>query len=334
MERRAGEGHAEGYATGYHAPVLWHTVVRDLVTNPAGVYVDGTLGGGGHTAALLDVLDAGARVIGIDRDAEAHAAVASRLSREIESGRLMLVKGTFGNWASVLDEAGIDQADGLLLDIGVSSRQLDAPERGFSYSAPGPLDMRMNPDAGVSAANVVNQWSEAELRQAFYDFGEEPRARRIASEIVRNRPIENTKSLADVVRAAVPNREELKSLSRVFQALRIVVNDELGELEQALREADSRIRTGGRVAVISYHSLEDRRVKRFFRSGNFEGELERDFYGNKLVGWREITRKAVLADAGEVAQNPRARSARLRIAERIDQDANRPGLIDSDCLEQ
>jgi 16S rRNA (cytosine1402-N4)-methyltransferase len=321
VERREGEGHAEGYATGYHAPVLWHTVVRDLVTNRAGVYVDGTLGGGGHTAALLDVLDDRARVIGIDRDAEAHAAASERLAGEIERGRLTLVRGTFGEWASILDELGIDQADGLLLDIGVSSRQLDAPERGFSYSSGGPLDMRMNPDVGISAADVVNQWPEADLRQALYDFGEEPRARRIASLVIQNRPIEDTKSLADVVRSAVPNRDELKSLSRVFQALRILVNDELGELERALIATDTRIRIGGRVAVISYHSLEDRRVKRFFRSGNFEGEVHRDFYGNRLVGWKELYRKALVADADEVARNPRARSARLRIAERIDEDS-------------
>jgi 16S rRNA (cytosine1402-N4)-methyltransferase len=317
VERREDEGDAGRYATGYHAPVLWHTVVRDLITNRSGVYVDGTLGGGGHTAALLDALADDALVIGIDRDREAHEVVRSRLGAELKKGRLRLAAATFAEWPDVLDDLGIEKADGLLLDIGVSSHQLDEASRGFSYAAAGPLDMRMNPAAPVSAADVVNEWAEADLRQVLYDYGEESRGRAIAAAIVRSRPIEDTAQLANVVRSAVPTRDEVKSLSRVFQALRIVVNDELGQLERALKVATDRIAIGGRVAVISYHSLEDRRAKRFFRSGNFEGEVERDLYGNRLVGWRELYRKPVVADPAEVQQNPRARSARLRIGERV-----------------
>jgi 16S rRNA (cytosine1402-N4)-methyltransferase len=315
VERREDEGHAGGYATGYHAPVLWHTVVRDLITDRSGVYVDGTLGGGGHTAALLDHLEPDALVIGIDRDAEAHEAVRRRLGSEIERGRLKLVSATFAEWPHVLDDLGIGRVNGLLLDIGVSSHQLDEASRGFSYAAAGPLDMRMNPEAVLSADVIVNEWREADVRQLLYDYGEEPRGRAIASAIMRARPIHDTARLADVVRSAVPTRDELKSLSRVFQALRIAVNDELGQLERALSAADAHIVVGGRVAVISYHSLEDRRVKRFFRSGNFEGEVLRDMYGNRLVGWRELYRKPVGAGAEEVDINPRARSARLRIAQ-------------------
>ncbi len=304
------------YATVYHAPVLCKAVVEGLVTDPAGRYVDATVGGGGHSAALLDALEEAGRVVGIDQDADALAAVARRLAADVERGRLRLLQGNFGDLERLLAAIGLTEIDGLLLDLGVSSHQIDVAERGFSYQAEGALDMRMDARGGVTADEIVNRWREAELRQALQAFGEEPRARQIARAIVAARPIATTTALADVVRRAVPTREEAKTLARVFQALRIAVNAELERLEAVLAAAVRLLKAGGRVTVISYHSLEDRRVKRFLRYGNLRGEPVRDLYGNLLTPWRAVTRKPLVASAAEVAANPRARSARLRIAER------------------
>lgn len=311
------DGDAQRYATSYHAPVLWHTVVQDLITDRDGVYVDGTLGGGGHTAAILDALGEGGRVIGIDRDEDALAEAASRLAEAVSAARLTLVHGTFGDLEVHLERLGVEKVDGVLMDLGVSSHQIDIPGRGFSYASEGRLDMRMNAASGISAHDIVNTYGERELAQVFFDFGEEPAARRIARAIVEARPLETTREFAMAVRSAVPVREEVKSLSRVFQAVRIVVNDELGEIEHALEACERRVRIGGRVVVISYHSLEDRRVKRFFRTGNFAGRAERDLYGNRLVGWKEVYRRPAEAGPEERAANPRSRSARLRAAERV-----------------
>ncbi|WP_456425867.1 16S rRNA (cytosine(1402)-N(4))-methyltransferase RsmH [Rhodocaloribacter sp.] len=304
------------YATGYHAPVLCKAVVEGLVTDPRGVYVDATLGGGGHSAALLEALAPEGRVIGIDRDPAALAAARERLAAEIARGRFLALEGNFADLEGLLAEVGVSTVDGLLLDLGVSSRQIDAPERGFSYRTEGPLDMRMNPDTGLSADTVVNAWEERELRRVLRAYGEEPRAARIARAIVAARPLATTTELAEVVRRTVPGREAVKTLSRVFQAIRIAVNGELEALERALDAAARLVRPGGRIAVISYHSLEDRRVKRILRFGNLEGRAVRDLYGNLIAPWREIHRRPVRADEAEVAANPRARSARLRIAER------------------
>lgn len=304
------------YASAYHAPVLYKAVVEGLITDPAGLYVDATLGGGGHTAALLDALAPEGRVVGIDQDADALAAAQVRLAAEAERGRFRAVRGNFGDLAQIAEAEGIAAVDGLLLDLGVSSFQIDTADRGFSYRAGGALDMRMDTRRAASAYEVINTWAEPALRQMLHDYGEEPRARRIARAIVQARPVETTGALADVVRSAVPEREEVKTLSRVFQAIRIAVNDELAVLERVLEAATQLVRPGGRLAVISYHSLEDRRVKRFVRYGNFQGEPVRDFYGNLVAPWKELTRKPIEAGEQEVELNPRARSARLRIAER------------------
>jgi len=316
-DRHGGTDDPLRYATSYHAPVLWHTVVRDLITDVDGVYVDGTLGGGGHTAALLDVLGEGAKVIGIDRDERAIDEAGRRLSGEIDRGRLVLVHGAFGDLAHHLKQIGIEKVNGVVLDLGVSSHQIDASDRGFSYRESGELDMRMDRSAGLSALSIINDWPQDRLADVIYEFGEESASRRIARTIVAARPISSTHELAELVRAAVPTRDEVKTLSRVFQAIRIAVNDELGEVERALEAMAETIVIGGRAVVISYHSLEDRRVKRFFRTGNFEGVLERDTFGNPLVGWKELHRKPVEAGPIEVERNPRARSARLRSAERV-----------------
>jgi 16S rRNA (cytosine1402-N4)-methyltransferase len=212
----------------------------------------------------------------------------------------------------------VRRVDGILFDLGVSSHQIDTPDRGFSYMSKGPLDMRMNQEAGSSAMDIVNTWSVEQLTELFRIYGEERRAPKIARRLVDVRPLDTTAALADAVSRCVPSRDVVKTLARVFQAIRIAVNDELSMLERALFAGLKILRPGGRMAVISYHSLEDRRVKRFLRYGNLDGEPVRDFYGNLITPWKLITRKLIEAGREEIAANPRARSARLRIAEKID----------------
>ena len=313
------------YATDYHAPVLSHDVRTRLVTAPDGRYVDATLGGGGHTRALLDTLGPEAVVLGIDRDADALAAARDRLADEQAAGRFRAVRGTFGELRSLLEAEEFVPVDGLLLDLGVSSYQIDDPERGFSFQEEGPLDMRMD-RRGLTAEQIVNDWSERDLRAALREYGEERRAGTVAHAIVEARPLGTTRELAEVVRSVVPPPEETKTLARVFQGLRIVVNAELEELEQVLEQSPDLVRPGGRIAVISYHSLEDRRVKRFLRYGNFEGEPRRDLYGNLVAPWRETPREPIEAGEAEVEANPRARSARLRVAERRSDDEAGPPM--------
>ena len=313
------------YATDYHAPVLSHDVRTRLVTAPDGRYVDATLGGGGHTRALLDALGPEGVVLGIDRDADALAAARDRLADEQAAGRFRAVRGTFGDLRSLLEAEEFVPVDGLLLDLGVSSYQIDDPERGFSFQEEGPLDMRMD-RRGLTAEQIVNDWSERDLRAALREYGEERRAGTVAHAIVEARPLGTTRELAEVVRSVVPPPEETKTLARVFQGLRIVVNAELEELEQVLEQSPDLVRPGGRIAVISYHSLEDRRVKRFLRYGNFEGEPRRDLYGNLVAPWRETPREPIEAGEAEVEANPRARSARLRVAERRSDDEAGPPM--------
>ena len=313
-----GNTEARDFATSFHIPVLCKAVTEGLITKTGGVYVDTTLGGGGHSAALLELLSPRGRVFGIDHDVEALDASCSRLVADMERGRFTPLRGNFEDIERLLEEAGEAQVDGLVADLGVSSRQIDTASRGFSYLAEGALDMRMDMRGERSAHKVVNSWDRGMLKEVFSAFGEEPRSGRIARAIVEARPLESTTELAGVVRGVVPGREAVRTLSRVFQALRIVVNRELEVLERLLEASVRVVRPGGRMAVISYHSLEDRRVKRFFRNGNFEREPLRDVYGNPLVPWKERMRKPIQPDAGEVEANPRARSARLRIAERTD----------------
>ena len=313
------------YATDYHAPVLSHDVRTRLVTAPDGRYVDATLGGGGHARALLDALGPEGVVLGIDRDADALAAARDRLADEQAAGRFRAVRGTFGELRSLLEAEEFVPVDGLLLDLGVSSYQIDDPERGFSFQEEGPLDMRMD-RRGLTAEQIVNDWSERDLRAALREYGEERRAGTVAHAIVEARPLGTTRELAEVVRSVVPPPEETKTLARVFQGLRIVVNAELEELEQVLEQSPDLVRPGGRIAVISYHSLEDRRVKRFLRYGNFEGEPRRDLYGNLVAPWRETPREPIEAGEAEVEANPRARSARLRVAERRSDDEAGPPM--------
>ena len=277
-----------------HRPVLLAETLAALQPGPDKVFVDATFGGGGHTEALLA---ARARVIALDKDPEAIARGRARFAKE---PRLTLVKADFRELGRVLEGLGVERVDGILADLGVSSYHLDDPQRGFSYRHEGPLDMRMG-DEGPSAAEVVNTLSEGELARILRAFGEEPAAARIARAIVRARPITTTTELAEVVRQAVGYRRAGHPARKTFQALRIYVNDELGALRALLLESARRIRSGGRLAVISFHSLEDREVKRFLReSPEFE----------------PLFKKPVVPRPEEVVQNPRARSAKLRVGVR------------------
>lgn len=300
------------FATAYHAPVLCHTVLEFLITDHAGTYVDCTAGGGGHTAALLESLHGDGRVIAIDRDTDAIAAVRKRLAPDLKSGRLVLMHGAFSALPGLI--ASFLPVAGLLLDLGVSSHQLDHAARGFSHRMEAPLDMRMDSRIARTAHAIVNSHSEDELRGILYRWGDEPRARRIAQGIVAARPLKTTTDLAVVVKRAVPTRFEAKSLARTFQALRIAVNGEIDELAELLKASSEVVRVGGRLVAISYHSLEDRLIKRMLRHGNLAGVPNRDIYGTELTPWKPLTRKPIVADAKEIAGNPRARSARLRAA--------------------
>ena len=322
----ASDAEAARYATAYHAPVLAAETVAGLVTDPAGLYVDGTLGGGGHSAALLDALAPGALVVGIDQDAEALATARARLAADEAAGRFVALRGNFADVAALLDAAGLGPrhgraAAGVLLDLGVSSRQFDAPTRGFAFMHDGPLDMRMDGQAGETAADLIDRLTETGLADTIYAYGEEGRSRQIAAAVKRAVRMETTADLAAAIRASVPTRDEGKALARVFQALRIAVNDEMEVLERALPAALGVLarpaagRPGGRLAVIAYHSLEDRRAKHFLRTGRFEADIQKDAFGRPLTPFAAVTRRAVVATDAEVARNGRARSARLRIAE-------------------
>ncbi len=306
-----------------HKSVLLDECIRYLNIKPDGVYVDGTLGLGGHSEAVLRHLDGG-RLIGIDRDENAIDYAAERLKPF--GDRAALVKGNFADIGDILDRLGIEQVDGMLFDLGVSSPQLDDARRGFSYAKDAPLDMRMDESAPLTAFDVVNTWSEAELRDILWRYGEERYSGRIAAAIVSQRErqtIETTAQLADIIRAAMPAaalREKQHPAKRSFQAIRIAVNDELGSLEQMLQQAENRLAPGGRLLVISFHSLEDRRVKEAIRAREDGCTCPPEFpvcVCGFVPTLRSVTRKPVMPTEEEIRENPRARSARLRIAERI-----------------
>lgn len=298
----------------YHVAVLRETAVRLLAAaGPAGVFVDATFGGGGHTLALLGELAAEARVLGFDQDPAAKANVPN-------DPRFALLPVNFRGLQSRLADVGVRQVDGILADLGVSSHQFDTAARGFSFRFDGPLDMRMDPSLAVpTAADLLNELPEAALADLFFHYGELSQARRIAKRIVQQRvqsSIQTTRRLVEVLEPVLPKRKPQQVLAQVFQALRIVVNDELGALEDFLAQATAVLRPGGRLVVIAYHSLEDRRVKRWLRAGNANGQIPRDGYGQPHAPFTVLTRKAVVPTAAEIAENPRARSARLRAGER------------------
>ena len=303
-----------------HLPVMLPQVLKMLNPSPGGFYIDGTVGGGGHAQAILLAGNPSARLLGIDRDAQALAAAAQRLAPFGE--RVQIARGNFAGMAGMTAE----QANGILLDIGVSSYQLDNPQRGFSYRQDAPLDMRMDTEQELSAANIINSYNEEDLSGIFYRFGEEKWARRIAQFIVRERalsPILSTGHLVEIIKQAVPvgaREKDQHPARRVFQALRIAVNDELGALEKALHEAVTLLKPGGRLAVVTFHSLEDRLVKEVFRWLALDCVCPPRCpvcQCDKKALVKVLTKKPLLPDGREIEENPRARSAKLRVAEKL-----------------
>ena len=312
----------------HHLPVLLNECLDGLDIKPTGVYLDCTLGGAGHSSEILKRLDAGGTLVGIDRDADAIEAATARIEALRAPGRFVPLRGNFHDAPALLEEAKIDRSlDGILIDLGVSSHQLDVRERGFSYHDDAPLDMRMDRSQPLSARDIVNGASEDELNRILRDYGEEKWARQIARVICDRRkqtPVETTSQLVDIVDAAIPKKfrqgDGSHPARRTFQALRIAVNDELDPLEPALRALVGLLKPGGRLCVITFHSLEDRIVKNTFRSLADPCTCPKSFpvcvCGKKPVV-KPITRKPVTASPEELAQNPRSRSASLRIVEKL-----------------
>ena len=310
----------------HHISVLLNECIDNLNITPDGIYVDGTMGGGGHSLEIAKRLTTG-RLICIDQDPNAHEAAGKRLAEYKD--RITFVRDNFGNIANILDSLGIEKIDGMLLDIGVSSHQLDEAERGFSYQQDAPWDMRMNPDRPFSAYDVVNGYDEDELDRVIFTYGEERWARRIAQFIVKEReakPIETTGELVDIIKKAVPKgarKDGPHPAKRTFQAIRIEVNGELEVLQRAIDDVAARLAVGGRLCIITFHSLEDRIVKEAFRKQENPCICPPQFpvcvCGKKPLG-RVITRKPILPSKEELEENPRSRSAKLRVLEGVSQD--------------
>ena len=300
----------------YHSPVMLQESVSALVTNPEGIYADATFGGGGHTAGILSRLHDGGRVIALDRDIDA-------FQNKPDDPRLTLIHNNFRFIENYRLYLGIEGFDGILADLGVSSHQFDTAERGFSFRYDAPLDMRMNREARLSAADIVNGSTEEDLERILRLYGEVEGAGRMAKMIVMARAqkeIRTTGDLHDAIARMLPKVAEHKVLAKVYQALRIVVNDEMRSLEKFLEGTVDALLPGGRLVVITYHSLEDRMVKNFIRTGNVEGRENKDIYGNVSAPLRAVNRKPVLPQESEIASNTRARSAKLRIAEKNEEE--------------
>lgn len=307
----------------HHISVLLEECIEGLNIRPDGIYVDGTLGGAGHSSRIAALLTTG-RLVGIDRDPVALKAAGERLAPL--GDRVTLVHSNFCEIKAVLDSLGIDGVDGILLDLGVSSPQLDDGERGFSYMADAPLDMRMNNEDALTAHTVVNTWSQEELTRILYDYGEERYAPRIAAAICRRRaeqPIDTTLELVDVIRSAMPAaalREKQHPAKRSFQAIRIAVNDELGSVDKVMKDAIPCLNPGGRLAIITFHSLEDRIVKNGMAAASKGCTCPPEFpvcVCGKKPQVKLITRKPIVSGEDELERNPRARSAKLRVCEKL-----------------
>ena len=311
----------------YHTPVMLDESISALVTNPSGTYADATFGGGGHTAELLSRLNEDGHVIAFDRDSDA-------IDNRIDDPRLTLVRADFRfihNFVLDLAHKTGDKAlgaklsgglDGILADLGVSSHQFDTAERWFSFRYDAPLDMRMNREGGKTAADVVNEYSQEDLERLLRIYGEVDNARKVAQLIVSardKRGISTTGELDEAIRPALPKFAEHKFLAKVYQALRIEVNHEMRSLEKFLEGAADTLRPGGRLVVITYHSLEDRMVKNFIKTGRADGKEEKDVFGNIHAPLKAVNRKPILPQESEIASNTRARSAKLRIAEKTEE---------------
>jgi len=301
-----------------HKPVLYKEIIHALQPKSSGCYVDGTIGAGGHARGVLEACAPAGRLLGLDLDPQALAHARETLAPY--GKRVVLAQASYVSLPEVLHDIGWDLVDGILLDLGVSSMQLDTPERGFSFQHEAPLDMRFNSNFGLSAAQLINSLPEADLAELLFKYGEEPRAKSMAKMIVKARPITTTTQLAAIVKRVYPGHSRVHPATRAFQALRIAVNDELSALENVLPKATAALRHGGRLAVISFHSLEDRIVKEFIRQESKDKvnpPYEHIYEIERKAALREITRKPITADEEAVKDNPRARSAKLRVAEKI-----------------
>ncbi len=297
----------------YHKPVLLHETIDLMDIKPDGIYVDVTFGGGGHARAILDKLTTG-RLYGFDQDKDS-------LKNDLNDSRFQLINQNFRYLTNFLKFYKATPVDGILADLGISSYQIDNPARGFSTRFESELDLRMNQSAEISARNVINNYNTEDLKRVFKNYGEFNNAFHIAQRLVNSRvekEITSTSELKEILKSFAEKGRENKFYARIFQALRIEVNNEIETLKEFLNQTINVIRPGGRLVVISYHSLEDRLVKNFMRSGNFEGVIEKDFYGNIISPFRPVTRKAVIASDSELEGNPRSRSAKLRAAERTE----------------
>ncbi len=298
--------------TDYHVPVLLYESVSGLQIRPDGLYVDATFGGGGHSAHILEKLSTG-RLFSFDKDADAASGFP-------EHQAFQFIASDFRYLKNQLRFQGVKLVDGILADLGVSSHQFDQAERGFSIRFEAELDMRMDRSQSLSAKTILNEYEEDRLADVLHNYGEVTRSRAMAKAIVAQRaiaPILTVQDLKKVLAPFTPKQMETKFLAKVFQALRIETNDEMGALREMLEQSAEVLKTGGRLAIISYHSLEDRMVKHFLKEGKVEGEADRDFYGNRIIPFKVITRKPIVPAEEEIARNPRSRSAKLRIAERI-----------------
>ena len=301
-----------------HTPVLYQEIIEFLKPSADGLYIDGTIGAGGHAAGILEAANPSGRLLGFDRDPEAVAYSEKRL---VEFGnRLVLVKASFAEMGEIAPPLGFDQVDGIVLDLGLSSRQLADGRRGFSFRSNGPLDMRFDPDQGLRASDLVNEMSEDEMTMMFRKYGEVRQSNRLTRAIIAERPINNTSELVQIIEKNIKRSKRIHPATQVFQALRIAVNDELGELERGLQAAVQLLRYGGRLSVISFHSLEDRLVKNYFRDQSRDCICPADqpiCTCDHKAQLNVVTRKIVRPSENEMAKNPRSRSARLRVAEKI-----------------
>ena len=300
-------------STVYHIPALLDACIENLAIRPDGTYVDATYGGGGHSRAILERLGAKGRLFSFDQDEDV-------CSHTIDDPRFTFIHGNFRFLKNFMRYHEAEAIDGLLADLGVSFHHFDTSERGFSFRLDGHLDMRMNRRAHLSATDVIADYPQEKLSDIFYLYGELRSARKIAETIVAARQknrIETTGQLAEIVSPCIDRRQEKKELACIFQALRIEVNHETEALQKMLSSAVTLLRQGGRIAILTYHSLEDRIVKNFFKTGNFEGRVEKDFFGRESAPLRPLNNKVIVPDEEEIIRNPRARSAKLRVAEKL-----------------
>ena len=298
----------------YHIPVLLHESVDGLNIHPSGTYVDVTFGGGGHSREILRRLGDDGHLYSFDQDADAEGNITEG------DERFTFVRSNFRYLTNWMRYYGVDHIDGLIADLGVSSHHFDAEERGFSFRFDAPLDMRMNGRAGMTAADIVNRYDEERLANVLYLYGELKTSRNLAAAMVKARALKAVETIDDllqIVKPFMPREREKKDLARVFQALRSEVNHEMDALHEMLEAALKVLRPGGRLVVLTYHSLEDRMVKNFVRSGRMDGKVEQDFFGRKLTPWRAVNNKVIVPDEEEQRTNPRSRSAKLRIAEKL-----------------